>query len=72
MNYDDLWNEFLSKIKDLVSSLSFTTWFVGTKLWELKDNKAIVIVPAGFYKKNLAHYKQEMENVISNRSLDYE
>ena len=64
MNYEDLWNEFLSKIKDLVSSLSFTTWFVGTKLWELKDNKAIVIVPAGFYKKNLAHYKQEMENVM--------
>ena len=38
MNYDNLWNEFLIKIKDLIAPFSFETWFKDTKLFNLKNN----------------------------------
>jgi chromosomal replication initiator protein len=67
MNYDNLWNEFLVKIKDLISPFSFDTWFKDTKLWKLKDNSATVMVPTNLHKKHLAdNYKTEMEGVISS------
>ena len=67
MNYDDLWNDFLIKIKDLISPFSFDTWFKDTKLCLFQDNRAVVIVPTNLHKKHLAdNYKIEMEGVISS------
>ena len=46
MKLENLWNDFLSRIKENISSLSYETWFKDTKLVSLnKDNLAIVVVP---------------------------
>ena len=54
MNVDVLWNNFLSQIKEDLSALAFDTWFNDTKLHELKDGKAIIVVPMQIHKKHLA------------------
>lgn len=54
MNVDVLWNNFLSQIKDDLSALAFDTWFNDTKLHELKDGKAFIVVPMQIHKKHLA------------------
>lgn len=54
MNVDVLWNNFLTQIKDDLSALAFDTWFNDTKLHELKDGKAFIIVPMQIHKKHLA------------------
>jgi len=62
MNLDVLWDNFLVKIKDHVSSLSYETWFHETKLVSLRDNTAFVIVPMELHKKHLIeNYEKIME-----------
>lgn len=53
MNVDILWTNFLTQVKDELSSLSYGTWFKDTKLYKLKDGKAIIIVPMPIHKKHL-------------------
>ena len=54
MNVDILWANFLTQIKDELSSLSYDTWFKDTKLLSLQNGKAIVVVPMPIHKKHLA------------------
>ena len=63
---ENLWNDFLSRIKENISSLSYETWFKDTKLVSLnKDNLAIVVVPMPFHKKHLVeNYLNIMEETI--------
>ena len=66
MKLENLWNDFLSSIKENISSLSYETWFKDTKLVSLnKDNLAIVVVPMPFHKKHLVeNYLNIMEETI--------
>ena len=66
MKLENLWNDFLSRIKENISSLSYETWFKDTKLVSLnKDNLAIVVVPMPFHKKHLVeNYLNIMEKTI--------
>ena len=66
MKLENLWNDFLSMIKENISSLSYETWFKDTKLVSLnKDNLAIVVVPMPFHKKHLVeNYLNIMEKTI--------
>ena len=66
MKLENLWNNFLSRIKENISSLSYETWFKDTKLVSLnKDNLAIVVVPMPFHKKHLVeNYLNIMEETI--------
>lgn len=67
MNTDTLWNNFLEMIKEQVSSLSFETWFKDTKLHDLTDNSAIVIVPMQLHIKHLTeNYKDLMEKIFNS------
>ena len=67
MDNSSLWNEFLDKIKDQVSSLSYETWFQDTKLFSLKDNVATVIVPLNLHKKHLVeNYTEDMEQIFNS------
>lgn len=54
MNVDILWQNFLSQIKEDLTSLAFDTWFHDTKLHKLEDGKAFIIVPMQIHKKHLA------------------
>lgn len=54
MNTDNIWNKFLSIIKSRLNTLSFNTWFKDSKLIELNEDAAIIIVPTIAHKKHLA------------------
>lgn len=53
MNVDILWSNLLSKIKDELTSLSYSTWFSDTELYKLENGKAYIIVPMPIHKKHL-------------------
>ena len=65
MNLEIVWNNFLQKIKEDLTPLSYETWFQDTRLVSLKDNTAFVIVPMELHKKHLIeNYLDIMENKI--------
>ena len=53
MNFDSIWSNFLSDIKDELSSLAFKKWFEETKLLKIENSKAYIIVPMPIHKKHL-------------------
>ena len=53
MNTELLWNNFLEKIKDRISPLSYDTWFKDTRLYNLNNGTAVVLVPMSLHKKHL-------------------
>ena len=54
MNIDNIWNKFLSTIKTKLSSLSYDTWLSTSKLVELNEEHAVIIVPTIAHKKHLS------------------
>jgi chromosomal replication initiator protein len=74
MNVNSLWENFLEKIKKEITSLAFDTWFKDTKLLEIKDGKAIIVVPMPIHKKHLAeNYGEiidETFNVLTGTNFD--
>jgi len=50
---DTIWANFLNLVRSKLTSLPFETWFKGTKLYELDDGIAKVIVPMHVHKKHL-------------------
>ncbi len=65
MDIDMLWKNFLLKMKEQLSSLSYETWFEPTKLHSLHDGVATIIVPTNLHKKHLGeNYKDDMEIIF--------
>ena len=54
MNIDNIWNKFLSTMKTKLSTLSYDTWFSTSKLVELNEEHAVIIVPTIAHKKHLS------------------
>ena len=54
MNIDNIWNKFLSIMKTKLNSLSYDTWFRTSKLVELNEEHAVIIVPTIAHKKHLS------------------
>ena len=63
MDMEALWDKFLEKIKENISSLSYETWFKDTQLVSITENVATIIVPMPFHKK---HVVENYENIIEN------
>ena len=76
MNIDNLWDNFLEKIKPKISSLSYDTWFKNTKLVSLDENVAKILVDSPLQKKSLEEtWYQTISDVfseITNTSFDFE
>lgn len=67
MNTDILWNNFLDKIKERISPLSYDTWFKDTKLKKIDKNVAIIEVPMSLHKKHLEeNYLDEIEEIFNS------
>ena len=67
MNIEIIWNNFLEKIKERISPLSYDTWFKDTKLYKLDKNTAIIIVPMILHKKHLEeNYLDEIEEIFNS------
>lgn len=62
MDTNVIWQSFLDKIKDVLSPMLYETWFSDTKLLELRDNLAVVLVPMHVHKK---HLKENYNDLIS-------
>lgn len=54
MNIDNIWNKFLIIMKTKLNSLSYDTWFSTSKLVELNEEHAVIIVPTIAHKKHLS------------------
>lgn len=54
MNIGNIWNKFLSIMKTKLNSLSYDTWFSTSKLVELNEEHAVIIVPTIAHKKHLS------------------
>ena len=66
MNLNNIWNSFLEKIKSEIATISYETWFAETKLINLKDNVATVLVPYHSQKKMLMeNYKDIIEEIFT-------
>lgn len=76
MNIDNLWDNFLEKIKPKISNLSYDTWFKNTKLVSLDDNVAKILVDSPLQKKSLQEtWYETISDVfseITNTSFDFE
>lgn len=68
VNINNIWESFLDNIKKEVTSLAFNTWFKETKLVELKDGKAIILVPMPIHKKHLSENYGELIDNLFNTS----
>ena len=66
MNIDNIWNKFLDLIKVRLSSLSYNTWFSSSKLVELNEEHAIIVVPTIAHKKHLSESYMDIINEIFN------
>ncbi len=65
MDYNELWNRVLEKVKTDISSLSYETWFAETKLYRIKQGIAEIIVTYPFQKRHLEeHYKKLINSLI--------
>ncbi len=67
MDLNNIWNSFLDKMKTQISDIAFETWFSETKLIQLKDNIATVLVPYHIHKKNLSeNYNDLIEDIFTD------
>jgi len=67
MNKDIIWNNFLDKIKERISPLSYDTWFKDTRLHKIEGGTAIILVPMSLHKKHLEeNYLDEIEEIFNS------
>ena len=60
MDLNNIWTSFLDKIKNQISDIAYDTWFAETKLINLNENYATVLVPYPVHKKNLSEYYNDI------------
>lgn len=66
MDYDLIWKKFLEKIKQEVQPINYETWFEETKLIDMKNGFAKVLVPMTLHKKHLKDVYNELVTSIFN------
>lgn len=69
MDNSQLWNLFLSKIKEELSPVTYDTWFSETKIDHINDNIVTLIVPMHVHKKMLSeNYNDMIEEIFTEVS----
>ncbi len=77
MDINSIWGKFLNEIKENTNSMIYETWFMDTKLIELNETTAKVVVPMHVHKKFLKeNYSDLIESIFtditgSNFSFEY-
>ncbi|MDD2434640.1 MAG: chromosomal replication initiator protein DnaA [Bacilli bacterium] len=67
MKIEVIWDSFLDKIKEeLKQPLLYDAWFAETKLIEINDNYAKILVPMPIHKKHLKSNYQELIDKLFN------
>ena len=66
MDISNIWNLFLEKVKDMLDPILYETWFMDTKLIDLNDSSAKVLVPMQVHKKHLKeNYNDLVEEIFT-------
>lgn len=66
MDIDNIWNLFLERVKESLDPILYNTWFNETKLIDLNENYAKILVPMQVYKKHLKeNYNDLIEEVFT-------
>ena len=66
MEINNIWDNFLKKVQNNLAPMLFEAWFTETKLIELNDNKATVLVPMLIHKKHLKeNYNTLIESIFN-------
>ena len=63
----DIWSNILKKISLELSSVSYETWFEETKLYELKNGIAKILVPYAMHKD---HLKEKYSDLIKSKFIE--
>lgn len=67
MDIDSIWSKFLSEVKENTNSMIYETWFMDTKLIELNETTAKVVVPMHVHKKFLKeNYSDLIESIFTD------
>ncbi|MEF9985324.1 MAG: chromosomal replication initiator protein DnaA [Bacilli bacterium] len=67
MDTNTIWKQFLNKIQEILSPMLYETWFLDSKLIELKDDTAKILVPMHVHKKHLKeNYNDLIEEVFTD------
>ena len=72
-----IWDSILNKIKSELASFSYETWFRDTKLYDLKNGVAKIIVPYAMHKDHLRDHYNDLikskfiEEIGDNVDLEY-
>lgn len=61
MEIKTIWNSFLEKIQKEVEPANFQSWFSESKLIDLNDERALILVPLTIHKK---HLKDNYNNIV--------
>lgn len=64
MDLNSIWNSFLGKMEKELMPVAFEVWFKDTKLIELKDNTAKVLVQSEIYKKQMQNAFNTMNEEV--------
>lgn len=76
MDESKIWEQFLNKISEKITSILYDTWFKDTYIYKIEENKVTVIVPLPFHKKKLSEdYKDlivETFNEITGTNFEFE
>jgi chromosomal replication initiator protein len=77
MNLDEIWNNFLVKIKSKVSLMSFNYIFKDLKLYSYENSKVIIVLPSNELllqniTKNYHNIIEEIMNDITNDTCEIE
>ena len=67
MDLENMWKIFLEKIETKLKPILYQTWFKDTKLAELNDNHAVVIVPLDVHRK---HLKENYSDIIKETFME--
>jgi len=67
MDINNIWNSFLEKIKDELTPVLYDMWFSETKLIELTEEYAKILVPMPLHKK---HLKENYIDIIERIFTD--
>ena len=75
MNIEDIWNNFLTKIKSKVSLMTYNYMFKDLKIYSHKDSKITIIVPSNELllqnlTKNYSEIIEELLNDITNDTCE--
>ena len=77
MDIESIWNSFLKRIEEHLNPMLYEAWFSETKLIELSNEKALVLVPMQVHKKHLKeNYNDLVESIFnevtgSNFRIEY-